>query len=69
MKNLLFLFFTILSVSSIFAQNDKRLKGLDKELNEILEATKAPGFAVAMSKAIKSFMQKVLGIEMLKIKS
>lgn len=37
-----------LSISSVTAQKDKRLKGVEKELNEILNTTKAAGFAVAV---------------------
>jgi CubicO group peptidase (beta-lactamase class C family) len=37
-----------LSTASIFAQTDNRLKGLDEEMKEILAATKAAGFAVAI---------------------
>lgn len=48
MKKLLCLLFCFALLTSSFAQTDKRLKGLDKELNTILEATKAPGFAVAV---------------------
>ena len=32
----------------IQAQTDKRLKGIEKELESILETSKAPGFAVAI---------------------
>lgn len=35
-------------VSATFAQQDKRLKGIEKELKEILEVTQAAGFAVAV---------------------
>lgn len=48
MKKLLCLLFCFALLTSSFAQTDKRLKGLDKDLNAILEATKAPGFAVAV---------------------
>lgn len=37
-----------LSTSLSFGQTDSRLKGLEKEMNEILEATKAAGFSVAI---------------------
>ncbi len=48
MRKIIIVLLSLISISSIFAQNDKRLKGLEKELNEILEATKATGFAVAI---------------------
>ena len=40
---------------------DKRLKGLDKDLNAILEATKAPGFAVAVVDGDKVIYSKGFG--------
>jgi hypothetical protein len=48
MKRILVTLLTVISISSVFTQKDKRLKGLEKELNDILEATQAPGFAVAI---------------------
>lgn len=53
MKKVLGLVFAILLTSSIMAQKKeqdlkKRLKGVDKELNEVLETWKAAGFAVAV---------------------
>ena len=42
------LLFTFAALHPSFGQSDKRLKGVDKDLNSILEATKAPGFAVAV---------------------
>lgn len=48
MKNILLLLISLFLFSSLHAQNDKRLKGLDKEMEEILEATQAAGFAVAV---------------------
>jgi CubicO group peptidase (beta-lactamase class C family) len=61
MKKLLFFLFTIILVSPLFAQIDKRLKGIDKELNAILEATKAPGFAVAIVEGDKIIYAKGFG--------
>ena len=46
-KNLILIVVVMLSCST-FAQKDKRLKGIDKELNTILKETKAAGFAVAV---------------------
>lgn len=37
-----------LAALSVTAQTDKRLKGVEKELNALLKSTKAPGFAVAV---------------------
>jgi len=48
MKKLLVLLLSVLTISVVSAQKDKRLKGIDDELNELLEVTKAPGFAVAV---------------------
>lgn len=38
----------ILFISLSFSQTDKRLKGIEKQFNLILESTKTPGFAVAI---------------------
>ena len=45
--SLLFLFI-VFSFHSTLAQNDKRLKGVEKDMESILAAAKAPGFAVAV---------------------
>jgi len=37
-----------LFIASAYAQTDKRLKGIEKELNEILKETKVAGFSVAI---------------------
>ena len=51
-KSILFALTVLLVLPALSqAQNSdpgKRLKGVDKELNEILETWKAPGFAVAV---------------------
>ena len=47
--------------STSFGQSDKRLKGIDKELNKILEVTKAPGFAVAIVEGDKILYAKGFG--------
>lgn len=47
MKKLFFILFLGI-VFTTKAQTDKRLKGIEKELNKILEATEAAGFAVAV---------------------
>ncbi|PQJ82270.1 serine hydrolase [Polaribacter glomeratus] len=61
MRKIIVALFTIISFSSVFAQNDKRLKGLEKELNTILEVTKAPGFAVAIVEGKKIIYAKGFG--------
>jgi len=48
MKNIILVLICILSTAAVTAQKDKRLKGIEKELNSLLKATKAPGFAVAV---------------------
>lgn len=53
-----FLVFCSLSLS---AQTDKRLKGLEKELNEVLKVTKAAGFSVAIVEKNKIIYAKGFG--------
>ncbi|PSR14087.1 MAG: penicillin-binding protein [Bacteroidetes bacterium] len=48
MKKLILLLLAVLSLAPSRAQTDARLTGLEKELDAILEATKAAGFAVAV---------------------
>lgn len=43
------------------AQTDKRLKGIEKEFNAVLESTKAPGFAVAIVEGDKVIYSKGFG--------
>lgn len=40
--------FAVFTSNYTYAQTDKRLKGIEKDLNAILEATKAAGFSVAV---------------------
>ncbi|WP_417370772.1 serine hydrolase [Gelidibacter japonicus] len=61
MKKFICLFFCIALFTTSYAQMDKRLKGLDKDLNAILEATKAPGFAVAVVDGDKVIYSKGFG--------
>ncbi len=61
MKKLLIILWSITLISAVFAQQDKRLKGLDKDLNEILKTTKAPGFAVAIVQGKKIIYAKGFG--------
>lgn len=60
MKKLVLLTFSFLIAFSIHSQ-DKRLKGIDKELNKILEATNAPGYAVAVVEGDKIIYAKGFG--------
>ena len=43
------------------AQSNKRLQGIEKELNKILETTKAPGFAVAVVQGKRTIYAKGFG--------
>ena len=61
MKNLICFLFCLAFFTTTYAQTDKRLKGLDKDLNAILEATKAPGFAVAVVDGDKVIYAKGFG--------
>ncbi|TJY36207.1 serine hydrolase [Pontimicrobium aquaticum] len=48
MKKLFLLVFSICTILPVLSQTDNRLKNIDSELNKVLEATKTPGFAVAV---------------------
>jgi CubicO group peptidase (beta-lactamase class C family) len=48
MRKILLTLLTVISITSAFAQQDERLKGLEKELKKILNTTQAPSFAVAI---------------------
>jgi CubicO group peptidase (beta-lactamase class C family) len=61
MKNLLLFLVAIGFSLSALAQQDKRLKGIDVELNKILEVTKAAGFAVAIVEGDKIIYAKGFG--------
>lgn len=61
MKIISLVLISILTLSSSIAQEDNRLNGLDKELHEILEITKAPGFAVAIVEKDKLVYAKGFG--------
>jgi len=61
MKKIVITLIAIISITSVFAQKDKRLKGLEKELEAILETTKAPGFAVAIVEGKKIIYAKGFG--------
>ena len=60
MKKLALLVFSLLITISTNAQ-DKRLKNVEKELNKILELTKAAGFAVAVVEGDKIIYAKGFG--------
>jgi len=63
-RRFIYLLFFMCAVSistSIAAQNDKRLRGLEKELNTILETTKAAGFSVAVVEGKKIIYAKGFG--------
>ena len=61
MKKVFFALLAIILTVSVFAQQDDRIKGLEKDLNAILEATKAPGFAVAIVEGKKIIYAKGFG--------
>ncbi|WP_299334649.1 serine hydrolase [uncultured Psychroserpens sp.] len=60
MKTLALALFSLLICTTVDAQ-DKRLKGIDKELNKILETTNAAGFAVAVVEGDKIIYAKGFG--------
>ena len=47
-KIVLILLMALTAASTVLGQQDKRLKGVEKQMNEILKVTKAPGFTVAV---------------------
>jgi len=58
----LFLFIcSVCILTSISAQTDKRLNGIEKELHTILKTTKAPGFSVALVQGKKILYAKGFG--------
>ncbi len=61
MRKVLIILIALISITSVHAQTDKRLKGIEKELNELLEATKAVGFAVAIVEGDKIIYEKGFG--------
>ena len=61
MKKLFLFVFSICILTPALSQTDKRLKNIDKELNKVLEATKAPGFAVAVVEGDKVIYAKGFG--------
>ncbi len=62
MKKNLILIVAFLGITQVMlAQQDKRLKGIEIELNAILKATQAPGFAVAVVQGNKIIYAKGFG--------
>ena len=59
--------FIIIPFTSIFSQLDERLKGIDIELEKALKSLDETGFAVAIVEKDKIYIQKALGIEIIKI--
>lgn len=53
--------FTLIATCAVNAQTDKRLKGLEKELEEVLKATNTTGFAVAIVEKDKILFAKGFG--------
>ena len=61
MKRLLFTVLSICFILPILGQTDSRLKNIDAELQKILDATHAPGFAVAVVEGNKVIYAKGFG--------
>lgn len=61
MKKILIALLAFITIALVYGQQDKRLEGIEKDLNEILEATKAPGFAVAIVQGNKIIYAKGFG--------
>ena len=61
MKKLIVTSLSILLAVTLFGQSDKRLKGIEAELNEMLELSQAAGFAVAIVEKDKIIYSKGFG--------
>jgi CubicO group peptidase (beta-lactamase class C family) len=61
MKYLILIVTSLLIVTTSYSQSDKRLKGIEKELNKILEETKVAGFSVAVVEKDKVLYTKGFG--------
>ncbi|MEE9363476.1 MAG: serine hydrolase [Cellulophaga sp.] len=61
MKKHLSILFCIAFIFSIYAQEARELRGIDKELNELLVISKAAGFSVAVVKGDKIIYAKGFG--------
>jgi len=62
-KNCIMFMFLLGMVSAGLAQNDNKLKGIEKEFEKILEVTQAPGFAVAVVHGDKTIYAKGFGYQ------
>lgn len=61
MKNIHILLILLFSVTIAFSQKDDRLKGLEKELNQMLELTRAAGYSVAIVEGNETIYSKGFG--------
>lgn len=61
MKNRILIVVLTLVSTFVFSQTDKRLKGIEKQFNAVLENTKAPGFAIAIVEGDKIIYAKGFG--------
>ncbi|MDT0557383.1 serine hydrolase [Ichthyenterobacterium sp. W332] len=61
MKKVVLSVLALIIFISAYSQKDKRLKGIENELNAVLEVTKAPGFAVAVVEGDKVIYAKGFG--------
>ena len=61
MKNRILIVALTLISTLAFSQTDKRLKGIEKQFNSVLESTKAAGFAVAIVEGDKIIYAKGFG--------
>lgn len=60
-KNRMLTIALMLISTMVFSQTDKRLKGIEKQFNSVLESTKAAGFAVAIVEGDKIIYSKGFG--------
>ncbi len=61
MKKIILILLCIFATVTITAQKDKRLNGIEKELNTLLKTSKASGFAVAIVEGNKVVYAKGFG--------
>ena len=61
MKKITFCLLVIVTNLEVFSQSDNRLKGIEKDLERILEVTQAPGFAVAIVEGDKTIYAEGFG--------
>lgn len=60
-KSSVLLLLIVFQINHVFGQTDKRLRGIEKDLEKILEVTKAPGFAVAIVEGNKTLYARGFG--------